>query len=120
MKVVIYNWRGMPNKQTMLEELLVMVMATDKVLPGEATFGHLIILMRDVERGAGDIENILMEEESTEGYTYMEKKQKDERNLIRKGLKAAFRSITVQLLPCPHHAIDGEGACCRWFVFAMP
>ncbi|CAM9395147.1 unnamed protein product, partial [Ectocarpus fasciculatus] len=108
-KVVIYNWKGMPNKQTMLEELLVMVEAVDKVSPGEATFGTLIILMRDVERGAEDIKDILMEEESTEGYTFKEKKLKEERNLIRRGLQAAFRSITVHLLPCPHQNIEGGG-----------
>lgn len=103
----------MPNKQTMLQDLLGMVKAAEKVMPGdrdtEPTFGDLIILMRDVERDAAGIENIVLGEERTRGLKYEEKKDMEERNLIRRGLKEAFRSIAVHIMPSPHRKIEGEG-----------
>lgn len=110
LKVVIYNWRGMPNRQTMLQELLVMIKAAEKVMAGdrdaEPTFGDLIILMRDVGDAAG-IEKIVLGEERTRGLKYKEKKDMDERNVIRRGLKEAFRSISIHVMPSPHRAIEG-------------
>eukprot|EP00752_Nemacystus_decipiens_P015572 g13895.t1 len=109
-KVVIFNWRGLPNKQTMLQELVLMIKAAEKVLPGdrdaEPAFGHLIILMRDVDMDAASIEEIVLKKERTRGLKHVEKKNMEERNLIREGLNEAFSSIAVHTMPSPHHEIE--------------
>ncbi len=102
MQVVIFNWKGLPNKNTILQRLAVMTNAAEKVKrhedEGATTFGHLVLLIRDISGKAGDIEvQLLRDEESA-----------TERNKIRRGLKKAFKSITVHSLPRPHEEIDGD------------
>lgn len=100
----------------MLEELMVMKDAAGKVLAGERKrepkFGNLVILLRDAKNAAG-IRNMLLEEEDTEDAQEKEEEKLDERNRIRRGLRRAFRSITVHVMPSPHHEINGEGVSCR-------
>ncbi|CAN0237949.1 unnamed protein product, partial [Ectocarpus sp. 4 AP-2014] len=51
-KVTIFNWLGRPNKSAMLEQLKLMVLATDNIQQHDGgkgpVFGHLIILARDL------------------------------------------------------------------------
>lgn len=124
-QVIIYNWHHLPNKQTMLDELVVMVEAAEKVLRedkeggdgdqnGEAngketpSFGHLIILTRDIEGKAKEIEDFVLGMEQTQGLKHKEKLKAGERNLIREGLESAFESITFHTMPCPHPDIAGR------------
>ncbi|CAM9938236.1 unnamed protein product [Ectocarpus fasciculatus] len=112
-KVVIYNWMFLPNKNTMLQELLVMVKAAGKVVNSEGkrehAFGHLIILLRDVTDRAAETEAFVMGIEDTEDVTFEAAKDGIERNLIRTTLKKAFKSITFHTMPSPHANI-GLGA----------
>ncbi|CAN0238010.1 unnamed protein product, partial [Ectocarpus sp. 4 AP-2014] len=109
-KVVLYNWMSLPNKNTMLEELEVMVQAADKVTTdnnqGQRHFGHLIILVRDVggaERAEEVKRLVLDNEEAGPGRTRLaQRRAQDERNIIRDGLREGFASITVHAMPRPH------------------
>ncbi|CBN77626.1 GBP1, guanylate-binding protein [Ectocarpus siliculosus] len=109
-KVVIYNWMFLPNKTTMLQDLLVMVKAAEKVVNGEGkrehAFGHLIILLRDVTGRAAETEAFVMGIEDTEDLSFEAAKDGAERNLIRTTLKKAFESITFHTMPSPHANIE--------------
>ena len=123
-QVIIYNWPGLPNKQTMLTDLVLMIKAAEKVLTGDSnddhddedgetdgegnpTFGHLIILLRDVEGKAEEIEHLVLRKEATRRLKHDEKLDAGERNTIRDGLRNAFESITVHTMPLPHPNIAG-------------
>lgn len=115
-QVVLYNWMSLPNKNTMLEELEVMVQAADKVTTennqGQRDFGHLIILVRDVggpERAEEVKRLVLDNEEAGPGRTRLaQRRAQDERNTIRDGLREGFASITVHAMPRPHPQCGGE------------
>lgn len=109
----------------MLNELVVMIKAAEKVLRedqegghgdqnGEAngeetpSFGHLIILIRDVEGQAKEIEDLVLGMEQTRGLKHEEKLEAGQRNLIREGLESAFESITFHTMPPPHLDIAGR------------
>lgn len=111
-QVVIFNWMGLPNKHTILQRLVVMIKAAEKVMAreegDEPTFGHLILLMRDVKKGkAPEIEALVMGDEDTSGLEHDDKKDARERNIIRHGLRDAFKSIIVQTMHRPHEDISG-------------
>lgn len=118
-QVVIYNWPGLPNKQTMLTDLVLMIHAAEMVVKdddgdeaesddeGRPTFGHLVILVRDVEGKAAEIEDLVLGKERTRGLKLNEKTEVGERNMIRDDLKAAFESITFHTMPSPHPDITG-------------
>ena len=118
----MYNWMSLPNKNTMLEELEVMVQAADKVTTdnnqGQRHFGHLIILVRDVggRERAEEVKRLVLDnEEAGPGRTRLpERRARDERNIIRDGLREGFASITVHAMPRPHPQCGGE------YSFKMP
>ncbi len=112
-QVVIFNWMGLPNKHTMLQELVVMVKAAEKVLmesedKSRPTFGHLIILMRDVDGKVAEVEELVLGHENTRNLKHEQKKDPMERNAIREGLVDAFESITFHTMPSPHRKISGN------------
>ncbi|CAM9769507.1 unnamed protein product [Ectocarpus sp. 12 AP-2014] len=110
-KVVLFNWLGLPNKSTILQRLVVMIKAAEKVSrrknKGEPTFGHLILVMRDVKQRAAEIESLIMDDEDG-GLTHEDAQGVPERNLIRKRLRAVFKSMVVHTMHRPHPEIaDG-------------
>ena len=120
-QVIIYNWPGLPNKQTMLNDLILMIKAAEKVVQeedsegnvrskgnGKPTFGHLIILMRDVDGKATEIEELVLGAEQTADLRFSEEGEAEHRNRIRRNLKAAFESITFHTMPIPHPDITGK------------
>lgn len=112
MQVVIFNWLGLPNKNTILQRLVLMIKAGEKVAKrqndGGPTFGHLILLMRDVKKSAADIKALIMNDEDAGELKLEEAKDIMERNKIRKGLRAAFKSIDVHTMHRPHAEISGQ------------
>ncbi len=109
-QVVIYNWPGLPNKDTMLQKLVVMLEAAKKVVRDEQQrpFGHLILVIRDVKRRAAEVEPLLLANEDTDKLADKELKCVSERNRIRQGLRDSFKSITVHTMPRPHPDIEGD------------
>lgn len=103
---------GLPNKDTILQKLVVMIRAAETVMDrqdeGESTFGHLVLLVRDVKGKVAEIEALVMDDEDTGGQSLEEKKDANERNIIRQGLRDAFKSITIHTMHCPHPEISGE------------
>lgn len=96
----------------MLEELVVMVKAAEKVMMGgedesKPTFGHLIILMRDVDGKVAEVEELVLGQENTRKLKHDQKKDPLARNAIREGLEDAFQSITFHTMPSPHPRISG-------------
>ncbi|CAB1099151.1 unnamed protein product [Ectocarpus sp. CCAP 1310/34] len=89
MYVVLFNWLGLPNKSTILQRLLVMIKAAEKVsrrkTKDEPIFGHLILVMRDVKQKAAEIEALVIDDEDG-GLTHEDAEGVTERNLIRKRL----------------------------------
>lgn len=71
------------------------------------SFGHLIILIRDVEGKVKEIENLVLGKEQTRHLKHTDKVQAGERNMIREGLEASFESITFHTMPIPHPDIAG-------------
>lgn len=109
-EVVIFNWSGLPNKDTILQQLVVMLNAAEKVAPGnehERTFGHLILVFRDVTGKAAEIEALVLGEEDTGTYPAGQIHISG-RNRIRQGLKAAFKSVAIHTMPNPHPNIGGD------------
>lgn len=102
---------GLPNKDTILQKLVVMIKAAEKVMDrqdeGESTFGHLVLLVRDVKGRAAEIEALVMDDEDTRGLSVAEGKDAHERNTIREGLRNAFKSIAVHTMHRPHPEISG-------------
>lgn len=102
----------MPNKTTILQRLVMMVQAGEKVMErgdeGEPTFGHLILVVRDVKGQAAQIEALVMKDEHTGNLACKDGKEVLERNEIRKGLRKAFKSITVHTMHRPHPDIEGD------------
>lgn len=110
LQVVIFNWMGLPNKHTILQRLVVMIKAGEKVMArerGESAFGHLILLVRDVKGKAAEIEELGMDDEDTCDLKEDEENDANERNRIRQGLKTAFQSITIKTLHGPHADMSG-------------
>ncbi|CAM9855642.1 unnamed protein product, partial [Ectocarpus fasciculatus] len=110
-QVVIFNWLGLPNKSTILQRLVVMILAAEKVSrrknEGEPMFGHLILVMRDVKQRAEEVEALVMDNED-DGLTHEDAEGVTERNLIRKRLRAVFKSVVVHTMHRPHPEIaDG-------------
>ena len=111
LQVVIYNWSGLPNKDTILQQLVVMLNAAEKIITEdehERTFGHLILVFRDVTGKAAGIEALVLGEEGTGKLKFAEQRHVSERNRIRQGIKEAFKSITVHTMPNPHPSIGGD------------
>lgn len=76
----------MPNKDTILQQLVVMLNAAEKVTPEdehEGTFGHLIFVFRDVTGKAAGIEALVLGEEDTGKLKLAEQRYVSERNRIR-------------------------------------
>lgn len=107
----------------MLDDLVVMVHAADKVLREDKegdhgdqsgangednpSFGHLIILIRDVEGKAKEIEDHVLGKEQTRSLKHKQRVKAGGRNVIREGLEASFESITFHTMPIPHPDIAG-------------
>lgn len=111
MQVVIYNWMSLPNKTTMLQELVLMVKAAEKVVNERkhvAAFGHLVILVRDVADKAEEIKAVVMGNEDTADLEWDAETAAFDRNRIRKRLKEVFKSIDVHTMPSPHPRIASE------------
>jgi len=107
----------------MLQELVVMVKAAEKVMMGgedesRPTFGHLIILMRDVDGKVDEVEKLVLGREDTKNLKLKQKKDPMERNMIREGLKDAFESIAFHTMPAPHPRISGNA--CTAPRYALP
>jgi hypothetical protein len=110
-KVLMYNWKGAPNKHVMLESLLTLGEAAQRVHVGDKTsttdvdengkakpiFGHLVVVLRDWH-STDNVYNLLFGEEA-------EPARGDDavkaRNRARELVVNAFESITVQCLPYP-------------------
>lgn len=109
---MIFNWLGLPNKNTILQRLVVMIKAGRRVMgredEREPAFGHLILLMRDVKGKTAEIEALVMDDEDAGDLTFDDAKDVLERNRIRKGLRAAFKSIIVHTMNRPHPEIAGR------------
>lgn len=106
-QMVIYNWKGLPNKSTMLDNLGVMRTAAAEI--GQSyrsrVFGHLVVLLRDVPPNTDDevvCDLIFGEEDCFEAKTDEEANQITMRNSAREELKDAFQSIRVWSLSIPH------------------
>lgn len=113
LQVVLFNWKGLPNKSSMLDHLAVMTRVAAVVGDddqGENAFGHLIVLLRDVSPKHEDrAERLLLQEEDvTSATTQIENEHITSRNDMRKLLNFAFHSVRVVCLPRPHADIDGE------------
>ena len=94
----------------MLQELKVMIYAAERVTgrrEGGTKFGHLIILLRDVDGRAAEIEELLFGVEDTDHVPLDQQKAPSERNSIRRAVKFAFESIVVHTMPSPHPRIAG-------------
>lgn len=108
MKVIIFNWKGFPNKETMLQALELMAHASDKFTKEGSNmrkFGHLVILLRDLdgEERRRDAEKLLLELEiPNANASFSETMGLDSRNRIRTHLQKCFLSLTVKSLPIPH------------------
>lgn len=103
---------GLPNRNTILKRLAVMMNAAEKVTGhedgGTTTFGHLVLLVRDVNGKAADIEGLVLGDEDAGDLPSGQEKNVTERNRIRQGLKKSFKSIIVHSMPRPHPEIDGD------------
>lgn len=73
-------------------------------------FGHLVVLLRDVNPSEEDkAYNLIFGEESFDWTQTGERpEQIDKRNTARRELKDAFQTIRVWCLPCPHADINGK------------
>lgn len=89
-----------------------MIKAGKKVIgredEAEPAFGHLVLLMRDVKGKAEEVKALVMDDEDAGGLKFDEAKDVLERNRIRNGLRAAFKSITVHTMNRPHPEIGGD------------
>ncbi|CAN0040095.1 unnamed protein product, partial [Phaeothamnion confervicola] len=111
-RVVVYNWKGLPNRATMLSSLAVLAMAAAAVDDSERSnaFGCLVILCRDVDpseeencgRKVMGIEDETAAEED-DGFGESEEAQAatKRRNNIRRQLQDAFATVIVKCLPDP-------------------
>ena len=50
LQILIFNWKGRPNKTTMLDQLSIMTNAAKEIgrPHRKHAFGHLVVLLRDV------------------------------------------------------------------------
>ena len=120
-KVLIYNWKGAPNKHVMLDSLHTLGEAAQRVnntqsaaaaasaatadggdgggggAGGGPIFGHLVVVLRDWHT-TDEVYSLLFEAEA-------EPKHGDDairaRNLARSLVLGAFESISVRCLPFP-------------------
>ncbi|CAN0316110.1 unnamed protein product [Ascophyllum nodosum] len=108
-KVVIFNWLGRPNKNTVLGELATMSEAATFINRGQRgnAFGHLILLLRDVQvNGEKEVYSIVFENEDSDGAsTDEEATAMEERNKTRNLLKKTFETVRVVCMPSPHAEI---------------
>lgn len=106
----MFNWKGLPNKSTMLEQLDTMREAAMTVTSGERpnAFGHLIIVLRDVSTGEEKAHALLFDKENLESTNSDEENRKKARNVIRDKLEESFQSKRVVCVPRPHPEIGGE------------
>ncbi|CAN0402269.1 unnamed protein product [Pylaiella littoralis] len=112
-KIMIFNWKGMPNKMTMLENLAIMTNAAREVNRHQRknAFGHLVVLLRDVpDESAEAHDRIFGTEDAGGAESDDEEKSIKMRNSTREDLSKVFQSIQVLCLPSPHSnisAMDG-------------
>lgn len=103
-RVVLYNWRGPPNRNTQLTQLAILCNAAlkiDRKSRGKA-FGHLHVLLRDCDEGANEAKKILFdEEELTSAITDEDESRITSHNNVRVTLKMVFETITVWTVPYP-------------------
>lgn len=109
-KVLIYNWKGAPNKHVMLDSLFTLGEAAQKVGMTDSEnggahkttgkkplFGHLVVVLRDWHT-TDEVYDLLFGLE-------MEPKRGDDairaRNASRELVLSAFESITIKCLPYP-------------------
>lgn len=110
-QMIIFNWKGRPNKSGMLDQLAVMRNAASEIGQSHRNraFGHLVVLLRDVpdmEKNAHDL--IFGDEDSTTADTTAEEASIEGRNKTREQLRDYFQSVRVWCLPSPHAEIDGK------------
>jgi len=95
--VVLFNTKEAPLKDRILQQLGVLVRAAEGVRrETSGFFGHLVVVFRDWTFQDSDSEKVrrqLFDDERGDG--------SEERNAIRRSLRAAFASIDVALLPPP-------------------
>ena len=112
LQVVIFNWLGRPNKNTVLGELATMSEAATFINRGQRgnAFGHLILLLRDVQvNGEKEVYSIVFENEDSDGAsTDEEATAMEERNKTRNLLKKTFETVRVVCMPSPHAEIGGR------------
>ena len=106
-KVVIFNWSGLPNRATMLDQLACLSTAATRINPegsghlqadGARKFGHLHIVLRDNPNVDG-VRGLLLDEEDG----------REEHNRVRRLLKESFESIGIWGLPRPVEHNDPFG-----------
>ena len=111
-QVVIFNWLGRPNKNTVLGELATMSEAATFINRGQRgnAFGHLILLLRDVQLGGEkEVYSIVFEnEDPDDAGTDEEATAMEERNKTRNLLKKTFETVRVVCMPPPHAQIGGR------------
>jgi hypothetical protein len=108
-KVLMYNWKGAPNKHVMLESLLTLGEAAQRVHVGDSKqagqdgakpkpiFGHLVVMLRDWHT-TDNVHTLLFapEVEPARGDDAVKA-----RNRARELVVNAFESITIKCLPYP-------------------
>ncbi|KAG5183520.1 hypothetical protein JKP88DRAFT_316589 [Tribonema minus] len=125
--VVLFNWLGMPNKDTMVNQLALMKAAADIVDRSNRknAFGHLVVVLRDCTSSRHECFDIIFGMEAS-GCVYLplpdsvispedadtdkaEAAMRD-RNCAREALKRAFTSTALFTLPVPHPEATRRGA----------
>eukprot|EP00937_MAST-01D_sp_MAST-1D-sp2_P003748 g3748.t1 len=118
-KVLIFNWKGAPQQDSILNLLGVLATAAQSVeLPAEGgadegsssdgetqdenIFGHLHVVFRDWSFESDTAARSLLKTEKGA------KKAIRERNGIRKQLKRVFTSVTIWTFPDPRESIDAR------------
>ena len=101
-KILMYNWKGAPNKHVMLESLLTLGEAAQRVHVGDRAadgakpiFGHLVVLLRDWHT-TDNVYELLFGAEPDKGDDAVKA-----RNRARALVVGAFESITIRCLPFP-------------------
>lgn len=95
----------------MLDRLSAMTYAASLLSPEERedSFGHLIILLRDVSSTQGQsTHDLIFEQEDETAPDTPAGDALKERNEKRKLLELSFQSTRVCCLPPPHRDIDGK------------
>lgn len=100
--MVIFNWKGLPNRHSMMDRLGTIAHAAGRIEPSQGTkaLGHLIILLRDLGNREDEAREFILEGEHCDRATI---------DL----LKRSFSSIRVACLPTPHVDITGTSCTAR-------